>query len=374
MLFRRVQFLPHCPKSARALLCLLPLVAGIPVACQIRPSPPFAAPSTATGRQTPPPSNPSVAQELHLGNAYLIGNGVPKDPVQSAYWYRKAADQGDPGAQIEMGYFCLAGTGVDQNPAEAAKWFARAAGSGSSLAKVNLATLYMKGTGVPRDPKFALSLLAQAAERGNAHAAAYLGVLYSGGYGIPRDAALSEKWFAKSAKGKNPEGEFAMANLLAVAPEHEHHFDKAAKLLRHSARAGYVPAMSALGILLLNHPEIPQKTPDEALAMLGRAAEAGRWESSAALAGLARDGRGMRQDLAAAFRWFTIAARQGGDEAEHAIHEDLAKCREALTAERQDRELQAASDWLAQHPDRDLYVLDSGFRVPILGASPILPE
>lgn len=51
------------------------------------------------------PNARSAAEEVRLGSSYLTGKGVPKDPVQSAYWFRKAADQGDAGAQNELGYF-----------------------------------------------------------------------------------------------------------------------------------------------------------------------------------------------------------------------------------------------------------------------------
>src|SRR5580698_1625541 len=89
-----------------------------------------------------------VQHELKLAGDYFAGRGVARDLKQSAFWYRKAADQGDPGAQVELGYFYINGIGVDQDPTQAVRWFARAAASGSSLAKLDLATLYLKGAGV----------------------------------------------------------------------------------------------------------------------------------------------------------------------------------------------------------------------------------
>ena len=87
-----------------------------------------------------------VQHELKLAGDYFAGRGVARDLKQSAFWYRKAADQGDPRAQVELGYFYLKGIGVNQDPTQAVRWFARAAASGSSLAKLDLATLYLKGT------------------------------------------------------------------------------------------------------------------------------------------------------------------------------------------------------------------------------------
>jgi TPR repeat protein len=45
-----------------------------------------------------------VKQQLELAADYFAGRGVPKDLTQSAYWYRKAADQGNPAAQVYLGY------------------------------------------------------------------------------------------------------------------------------------------------------------------------------------------------------------------------------------------------------------------------------
>src|ERR1700761_8570935 len=110
----------------------------------------FLTASAATAQHLQPPIGPPdvpstsahstvvdkhVQQELKLGGDFLVGRGVPKDPARSAYWYRKAADQGNPDAQAELGYFYSAGIGVQPNPAEAAKWFVRAMAGGSSTAK-----------------------------------------------------------------------------------------------------------------------------------------------------------------------------------------------------------------------------------------------
>lgn len=103
----------------------------------------FVAPLAMTAQKIAPPAlldrqtstaNPlarTIADELRLAGDFLIGRGVAKDPAQSAYWYRKAADQGDPNAQNQLGYLYSWGIGVERDPAEAAKWFMRAAGSGS---------------------------------------------------------------------------------------------------------------------------------------------------------------------------------------------------------------------------------------------------
>jgi TPR repeat protein len=300
--------------------------------------------------------NATIQQELRMAGDYLVGKGVPKDLVQSAYWFKKAADQGDPGAQNELGYLYIWGAGVERDETQAFKWFARASGSGSQQAKLNLAVMYLKGMGVARDNEMGRALLTELAEKRNGRAEAYLGVMYLRGYGVAQDHDAAEEWFSRAAKDKNPEGEFAMGTLYSIAGGHEHDFGKAAKLLREAARAGYVPAMYSLAMLLVDHPEIEPRGSGEAVAMLERSAEAGTWESSVELGVLARDGSGVKQDVGEAFRWFTIAAKQGGAQAEAKTQADLEKCRATLAADEQDSELRAAESWLAQHPHADLFV------------------
>ncbi len=302
-------------------------------------------------------TSPAIRKEIRLAGDYLIGRGVPRDPVQAAYWYRKAADQGDPDAQNQLGYLSMWGIGVPRDEAVAFRWFARATGEGSQGAKLNLAVLYFKGVGTPRDRSLALELMTQLAERGNARAQAYLGIVYLTGDGFPKDLALAEKWLKRAAKGKNPEAEYSMGVLWSTTAGHEHDPAKAIRYYRKAARDGYVPAMHALGVLLEQHPEIPANSPDEAITMLERAAQAGSWASSVVLATLARDGHERPRSLADAFRWFMIATRQGGSAAQQFIRRDLDRCRQSLTEDQQNRERAEADAWMEQHPHTDLFLL-----------------
>lgn len=306
----------------------------------------------------PPTKNAETEKELQRAADYLMGRGVAKDPVQAAYWFRKAADHGDPGAQNELGYLYAGGVGVERDNAQAFRWFARSAGGGYEAAKLNMAVMYLKGIGVPRDLGFARDLLVELAAKRNGRAEDYLGLMYLNGFGVAEDSRAAEEWFSRAAKDKNPEGEYAMGQIYSVASGHDHDYAKAAKYLRESARGGYVPAMYTLGTLLVNHPEAGEKGSGEAVGWLTRAAEAGTWQSSATLGTLARDGREIRQDTAEAFRWFVIAAKQGGAEAEEQTRANVARCRLTLAAGEQDAQLRAAQSWVEQHPHTDLFVFN----------------
>jgi TPR repeat protein len=294
-----------------------------------------------------------VKQELELAAAYFAGRGVAKDLARAAYWYRKAADQGNPAAQVYLGYLYSAGIGVPQDTAEAIRWYRRAASSNSPQAEVNLAAHYMRGDGVKQDTAEALRLLRSAEEKGYGRADAYLGWASYTGSGVPVDNAAAEAWLKRGVKRHDPEAECFLATWDAYVPGHVPDLALEARLLRLSAATGYVPAILGLGLLLVNHPELPQAK-EEATHLLMASAEAGYWPSSATLGILARDGRFVPKDQRAAYRWLRIAVLQGGNPAEtHVGHElqRLAKSVADTACAEQEAEV-----WLQMHPNRDLFV------------------
>ena len=293
-----------------------------------------------------------VKQELELAAAYFAGRGVSKDPAQAAYWYRKAADQGDPAAQIYLGYLYTAGIGVPRDTAEAIRWYRRAASSNSPQAEVNLAGHYMRGDGVKQDTAEALRLLRSAAEKGYGRADAYLGWASYVGSGVPVDHAAAEASFKRGVKRHDPEAECFLAAWDANEPGHAPDLAREAKLLRLSAATGYVPAIHALGLLLVNHPDLPQAK-EEANSLLMSSARAGYWPSSAALGVMARDGRLVPKDQRAAYRWLRIAILQGGSPAETYVHHELQRLAKSL-ADTSSADQEAAL-WMQMHPDRELF-------------------
>jgi TPR repeat protein len=56
---------------------------------------------------------------------------VPRDKVKAAEWYRKAAEQGNTGAQGTLAMLYTMGQGVPQDDAEAYFWFDLAASAES---------------------------------------------------------------------------------------------------------------------------------------------------------------------------------------------------------------------------------------------------
>jgi hypothetical protein len=75
------------------------------------------------------------AQTL-LGDAYVEGRGIPRDPAAAGRWYEKAALQGETGAQVKLAAMYVNGNGVLRNNNLAYVWFGTAARLGSAPAKL----------------------------------------------------------------------------------------------------------------------------------------------------------------------------------------------------------------------------------------------
>jgi uncharacterized protein len=86
-------------------------------------------------------------------------------------WYRKAAEQGHPGAQWSLGTMYRDGREVPRAYAAAASLYRKSADQGHVFAQYDLGTMYAKGQGVPQDYASAYMWYSLAAVRGLTDAA-----------------------------------------------------------------------------------------------------------------------------------------------------------------------------------------------------------
>jgi TPR repeat protein len=68
---------------------------------------------------------------------YYKGAGVPQDYAEAVRWSRKAAEQGEAGAQFNLGWMYTNGHGVPQDYVKAYMWLNLAAAQGNALAQTN---------------------------------------------------------------------------------------------------------------------------------------------------------------------------------------------------------------------------------------------
>ena len=67
------------------------------------------------------------AGEIHVAEAFSYGRGVERDMTKAAEWYRKAADQGDPGAQGTLAMLFSSARACPRATTDAYFWFDLAA-------------------------------------------------------------------------------------------------------------------------------------------------------------------------------------------------------------------------------------------------------
>lgn len=134
--------------------------------------------------------------QMALGIQYQGGSSagpieacVSQDLTQGAAWFRKAADEGWPSAQHELGWSYETGAGVPKDYQLAAFWYRKAAEQGDDDSQLSLGRLYYNGQGVPQDYVQSATRVRKAAEQGNVGAQTLLGLLYTQGQGVPPDYA-----------------------------------------------------------------------------------------------------------------------------------------------------------------------------------------
>jgi TPR repeat protein len=111
--------------------------------------------------------------EWLLGRLYFTGNGIPRDLNAAESWLQKTANQGDPFGQQLLGLVRL-----EQNDyPKASEWFRKAAMQGLPQAQAQLGELLKDGRGVTQDKFEAYVWLSVSFDAGNKSVAADLAAL-----------------------------------------------------------------------------------------------------------------------------------------------------------------------------------------------------
>ena len=151
----------------------------------------------------------NIEAQLDLAKSYDKGKGTPQDHRMAFYWFNKAAEQGDAEAQYNLAICYSKGEGVIQDYAKCLEWNEKAVSKGHSASKCNLAALYQKGNGVIQDYVKAFELCEQAAKEGVAKAQYDLAAFYyMEGHGVKQDYQKAIFWFEKAAEQGNVEAHY----------------------------------------------------------------------------------------------------------------------------------------------------------------------
>jgi uncharacterized protein len=175
----------------------------------------------------------------------------------------------DAEALYQRGLALISEKTRERNFEKAAVYFGKAAAQGHPGAQLNLGMLYENGNGLPQDFAMALHWYKQA-EGKIAHAACRIADLYTTGRGVARDQAVAAEYYRVEAQLDCTCAQFKLGRLL----EQKGKFAEALNMYRRAARAGDREAQLRLGILLSDGFSVdPQLV--EACQWLTLAADAG---------------------------------------------------------------------------------------------------
>lgn len=128
---------------------------------------------------------------------------------------QQKAEQGDAGAQYDLGRVYANGKDVPQDYNQAVKWFRLAADQGNAKAQDTMGLCYFKGAGVPQDYKEAARWFRLAADRGDVGAQYTMGRLcYAGGAGVPQDYVQAYAWYNLAAAQGNKDAAASRTKLM----------------------------------------------------------------------------------------------------------------------------------------------------------------
>lgn len=184
-----------------------------------------------------------------LGEAYEIGDDVPKDLDMAVAWFQKAAAQGHIEAQFNLGTLYHNGEGVTADATAAQRWWRRAAEHGHAGAQYSLALMYENGEGVAPDLAQAFDWYLQAARQGDAAAQFSAGAMLAQGRGTAADRRAAAEWFRRSAEQGNLSAQVRLAELLDTDDGAWQDYPQAAHWYGKAAEQGDAAAQNNLGVL-----------------------------------------------------------------------------------------------------------------------------
>lgn len=272
----------------------------------------------------------SPAAKCALAELYEKGEGVEVDVGRATELYRSASADDHPTALRRLAELLFSDVAVEDKK-EALAFCRRAVNASDVEAIVDLGLAYEKGWGVDKDAKKASELYQKALAKGCKTAAVRLeelkpevqcrrGVDCMEGTTCPRDFTLAREWLEKASAQGHVDSMVRLASILEKGLGCAIDIAQAIELYNRAAETGCPRAMAELGRLYREGTYVAEDL-SKALNLLQRAAssqdkavDGERWGVLYAfydLAGMYRDGKGVKKDGLLAARLFLYAARQG---------------------------------------------------------------
>lgn len=242
----------------------------------------------------------------------------PPNMPEAVRWYRRSADQNWAGGQYHLGLCYLGGQGVEQDEERGSELIRKAADQSQVYAMVDLANLYSRGVGAPRSesdtPLHILQRVVASRSEDSADkiAEAYEGLIlrYEHGIGTERDVIAAVGWHCRAAMAGV--GDFSLA-------EPEAH--------RQPAVGTSYTGEPGRTIISVAVPDGGGRT-DAFLDMLALYLKAARGNNQAAvqIGNAYVDGQDAPRNAIKAWPWFSLAAEHGAN-----AQAELSRCQAGMT-------------------------------------------
>ncbi|KAI9004951.1 kinase-like domain-containing protein [Hyaloraphidium curvatum] len=252
------------------------------------------------------------------GWKYENGDGVAKDLVEAAKWYRKSAEQGDANGQCNLGRCIENGWGFVKDVDVAMGWYRLSANQGNASGQDNLGRCYANGWGVAKDLVEAVKWHRKSAEQGNALGQYNLGRCYEYGLGVSQDHVEAARWYRKSAEQGDAYGQRALGTCYESGCGVATNLAEAAKWYRKAADQGNALGQYNLGRCYENGRGVAQDVA-EAVRWYRKSADQGDAYVQFYLGVCYENGWGVAKDLIEAARCYRRSAEQGNADGQNAL-------------------------------------------------------
>jgi thioredoxin-like negative regulator of GroEL len=154
----------------------------------------------------------------HLIRASEPVNRPPKAVTPPANIIRSWLPGVLPGVLLVIAIIASTLLGTSNKPGDELDWLSRLANNGDAGAQLQLGLAYRDGQyGLTPDAKTGLYWLKQSAAGGNAYAEDAIGSAYAKGQGTAQDTTLAEQWWRKAIKDGDHDARIHLADALIQA-------------------------------------------------------------------------------------------------------------------------------------------------------------
>jgi TPR repeat protein len=237
-------------------------------------------------------------------------------------WFRKAAEQSDPEAQLMLSQALADGDGMQQDDAESFKWLLKSAENGNITAMSILGDCYQFGDRTKINDAEGLKWKKKAANHGDLHSQYELGLRYAGVLAGEKDDFEAAKWYRMAAENtgsikrndlwKRSDAKFVLAELCFAGKGVSESQSEAVKWYRSAAEDNYSAAQLKLGLLYFR-------------------------------------GYGTVKNSIDAYKWLLLAAAGGDKDAQ----KSLPMIEAAISAAERSKGQSLAQEWEADHANRE---------------------